>query len=96
MTRPPSLCLHPHVVGYSFAQVPQQILNLSTLSFGMLHSRAFIRVPEQTLKLSTGAQAHSKLVHKTPARFLGLVGATSDARTLPLSQRLENYRHVPH
>jgi len=31
-------------------------------------------------------------VHKTPPRFLGLVGARPDERTLPLSQRLENYR----
>jgi len=33
-----------------------------------------------------------KLVHKTPASFLGLIGASPDERTLPLSERLDNYR----
>ena len=37
-------------------------------------------------------QAHSKLQCKTPARFLGLVGARPDERTLPLSTRLERFR----
>ena len=36
--------------------------------------------------------AHSKLLHKTPARYLGLVSPKLDPRTLPLSERLDIYR----
>ncbi|KAJ1474238.1 hypothetical protein T484DRAFT_1833138, partial [Baffinella frigidus] len=36
--------------------------------------------------------AHRKLLHTTPPRCLGLVGPSPDERTLPLSERLENYR----
>jgi len=44
------------------------------------------------LEVWTDAQARSKLMHKTPARFLGLIGPRPDERTLPLTERLENYR----
>ena len=39
-------------------------------------------------------QAHTKLLRKTPPSWLGLVGGRLDERTLPLSQRLENFRSV--
>jgi len=42
----------------------------------------------------TRAQAHIKLVKQTPPRFLGLIGAKVDQRTLALSTRLEGFLDV--
>ena len=44
--------------------------------------------------LSPREQAHVKLVKETPPRFLGLIGAKVDQRTLALSTRLEGFLDV--
>jgi len=39
-------------------------------------------------------QAHTKLLREKPPSWLGLVAVRLDERTLPLSQRVENFRSV--